>query len=153
MAAGNFPECETFTLAYEGGFVNNPKDPGGATNLGVTQGVYNTWRIKRDLPVRSVRFIEHAEANAIYEAQYWTPIGAEALPKGVDMLAFDIAVNGGYAKLWLEQTAHLAPIPRLHAIDAKRRGYWASLKIFRYFGKGWYRRENSCLAVALKMAA
>ena len=37
MAAGNFEACLKFVLQFEGGFVNNPKDPGGPTNLGVTQ--------------------------------------------------------------------------------------------------------------------
>ena len=42
MAAGNFDDCLKFTLQFEGGFVNNPKDPGGPTNLGVTQATLSS---------------------------------------------------------------------------------------------------------------
>ena len=153
MAKDNFPRCEAYTLAFEGGYVNDPKDPGGATNLGVIQANYDRYRASKKLPVRSVRFINHAEASEIYETRYWTPLGCEALPPGVDLLAFDINVNGGHAHLWIAQTAHLPPIARVHRLDELRRGYWRSLRIFRFFGKGWFRREDAALKLALKMAA
>ncbi len=151
MAANNFPHCEAFTLAYEGGYVRNPHDPGGATNLGVVQSNYNRYRESKGLAVRSVRFITHKEASEIYRTRYWDSLGCEQLPKGVDLLAFDIHVNGGAIRLWLAQTTRLTPRQRIHALDKARRGFWRHLRIFRYFGKGWMRREDAALKVALEM--
>ena len=39
----NFEQCFALLLKHEGGYVNNPKDPGGRTNLGVTQRVYEAY--------------------------------------------------------------------------------------------------------------
>jgi lysozyme family protein len=49
MASQAFVESLPCVLPWEGGFVNNPNDPGGATNKGATQAVYNSWRSRRDL--------------------------------------------------------------------------------------------------------
>lgn len=153
MATSNFQQCETFTLSYEGGYVNNKHDPGGATNLGIIQTNYDSYRESKGLGVRSVRFITHKEASEIYKTRYWDSLGCDYLPFGVDLIAFDIYVNGGQARLWLAQSAHLAPLARIHHLDAARRGYWRSLRIFRFFGKGWFRREDAALKLALRMEA
>ena len=44
MSSKSFPQSLQLVLAHEGGFVNHPKDPGGATNKGITQKVYDTYR-------------------------------------------------------------------------------------------------------------
>jgi hypothetical protein len=64
MASQAFVESLPFVLPWEGGFVNNPNDPGGATNKGATQAVYNSWRSRRDLDRRSVAPLEEAEMQA-----------------------------------------------------------------------------------------
>jgi len=53
----NFSECLALVLQHEGGFVNDPKDPGGATMKGVTQAVYDDFRVKRNLAKQSVLHI------------------------------------------------------------------------------------------------
>ena len=45
----NYDICLKATLRYEGGKVDNPKDPGGRTAYGVTQNTYNAWRAKHGL--------------------------------------------------------------------------------------------------------
>jgi hypothetical protein len=50
-----FDAAMPFVLRWEGGFVNHPNDPGGATNKGVTQKVYDGWRTSRGQGTRSVR--------------------------------------------------------------------------------------------------
>ncbi len=40
---GNFKECLALVLKSEGGYVNNPQDPGGMTNLGVTKRVWEEY--------------------------------------------------------------------------------------------------------------
>ena len=43
MAKDNFKECLKIILHHEGGYVDHPKDPGGATNMGVTKQTYEDW--------------------------------------------------------------------------------------------------------------
>ena len=84
-----------FTLRWEGGFVNDPADPGGATNQGITQRVYNRYRAKRNLPQRSVAQIGPAEVREIYLSDYWQRGLCDRLPLPVDLVHFDNTVNLG----------------------------------------------------------
>ncbi len=95
MTEKTFEPSLALTLAHEGGFVNHPKDPGGATNKGVTQGTYDGYRTLNGLPKRSVRFIEENELREIYRKNYWNAAGCQSLPAGVDYAVFDYAVNSG----------------------------------------------------------
>jgi lysozyme family protein len=65
MTATNFPQSLSYVLENEGGYVNHPADPGGATNKGVTQAVYDDWRAARGLMKQSVRLIAPPEVSAI----------------------------------------------------------------------------------------
>lgn len=82
-------------LAHEGGYVNHPKDPGGATNKGVTQATYDAYRANKGLPARSVKLITTAELNEIYDKNYWDKAKCDDLPAGVDYAVFDYSVNSG----------------------------------------------------------
>ena len=155
MASGNFERCLPFTLQYEGGYVNNPRDPGGETCRGITKATYDAYRKANGKPRQSVKLISDIEVRDIYRTGYWSRIGADMLPKGVDLIAFDCAVNNGPARAnsWLDQTRELAPLDRINAIHAKRMGFWRGLKIWAVFGRGWTNRENACLALAKRMAS
>lgn len=100
----NLPRALAFVLKWEGGYVNDPSDPGGATNKGVTQAVYNDWREDKNLPNRGVQAITPQEVSAIYEARYWNASACGALPGPVDLVMFDSAVNCGVhrAAVWLQ---------------------------------------------------
>ena len=67
MPSAAFEASLPFILRWEGGYVNHPNDPGGATNKGVTQRVYDDWRGKKGLARRTVKQIEDAEVHAIYK--------------------------------------------------------------------------------------
>lgn len=82
-------------LAHEGGFVNDPDDPGGPTNRGVTQRVYDGYRKRNGLAPRSVRGITAEEIHEIYRHQYWDAVRGDDLPLGLDYAVFDYAVNSG----------------------------------------------------------
>lgn len=105
---GNFDRCLSFSLDEEGGFVNHPSDPGGATNHGITQAVYDTARTRWGLAPRSVRDIEMGEVQSIYQDRYWLAIGGDSLPPGVDLATFDAAVNSGpgQAAKWLQRAVN-----------------------------------------------
>jgi len=98
MTASTFDPSLALTLAHEGGFVNHPKDPGGATNKGVTQKVYDAYRVSKGETPRSVRSITNAEVKDIYRRQYWNAARCDALPAGLDYAVFDYAVNSGVGR-------------------------------------------------------
>jgi lysozyme family protein len=87
-----------FILRWEGGYVNHPKDPGGATNKGVTQRVYDDWRNRHGKSLRDVRQIGDAEMHAIYDEGYWHPARCEVLRKPLYLVQFDTAVNMGVGR-------------------------------------------------------
>lgn len=159
-------------LQHEGGFSNHPKDPGGATNFGVTQRVYDAYRDRAGDPRRSVRAITAGEVQDIYKRQYWDAIRGDDLPSGLDYALFDYAVNSGprraaqdiQRELGLKQVdgiigqVSLAGIERedvyglIERLCARRMRFLRGLKHFKTFGNGWTRRVNDVQEIALKMA-
>ncbi|MCV2359981.1 hypothetical protein LNV08_13465 [Paucibacter sp. TC2R-5] len=94
----SFAKSLPFVLRWEGGFVDHPADPGGATNRGVTQKVYDTWRAKNGLPRRSVRDLQDKEMAAIYEQNYWRAAHCGDVQDKLDLALFDTAVNMGVGR-------------------------------------------------------
>lgn len=161
MTAQNFARALSRALVHEGGFVNHPKDPGGATNNGVTQRVYDGFRDRRNLPKRSVAQITNDEVGEIYRRQYWDAIKGDALPDGVDYVVFDGAINSGPAQSvkWLQRAlgtvkvdgalgeATLAAVEdypdhdQLIALMIGRRlAFLQALGTWSTFGRGWVAR-------------
>jgi len=157
----NWERIFSWVGVSEGGYVNLPEDPGGATNHGVTQRVYNAWRRRKGLPQRSVRMIEPAEVSAIFKAQYWDKVHGDELPAGLDYTVFDFAVNSGVARAskYLQRRLHVAqdgvigqvtlaaiegrnePIENLiKQLNWDRYNFVKRLKTFKRFGRGWTRR-------------
>ncbi|MFZ1377859.1 MAG: glycosyl hydrolase 108 family protein [Geothrix sp.] len=88
-------EALAFTLRNEGGYVNHPADPGGATNFGIIQKNLTKWNAAHPelgFPA-SVRDLSLDQAKAIYRAEYWR-WDAIANP-GIAIKLFDIGVNCG----------------------------------------------------------
>jgi len=75
-----------FVLSYEGGFVDNPADPGGATNWGISA---------RSYPKLDIKNLTKEEAQEIYRCDYWNAVHGDELPGPLAMVAFDAAVNQG----------------------------------------------------------
>jgi lysozyme family protein len=98
MPSPAFEGSLPFVLKWEGGYVNHPADPGGATNRGVTQRVYDGWRDAQGRARRDVKLIEDAEVHAIYEGNYWMPPRCNVLPQPLDLVQFDTAVNMGVGR-------------------------------------------------------
>ncbi len=91
----SFAQSLPFVLRWEGGFVDHPADPGGATNRGVTQKVYDSWRASNGQAQRSVRELLDSELSAIYEQNYWRAARCGELQDKLDLVMFDTAVNMG----------------------------------------------------------
>ena len=75
-----------FVLSMEGGYVNDPKDPGGETKYGIS---------KRAYPNVDIAGLTESKAKEIYKKDYWDKCGCDGLPVGIDILVFDTAVNMG----------------------------------------------------------
>lgn len=165
MTAANYRQSLSLMLAHEGGFVNHPKDPGGATNQGVTQRVYDAYRKSRGATLRSVKFIEPNEVADIYKNQYWKLVRGDSLPAGLDYAVFDFGVNSGvsravkYLQIALGFTgSDVDGVPGMMTLNAandaaradeegliikycaNRMAFLKSLGTFPTFGKGWTRR-------------
>lgn len=155
----------------EGGYVNHPRDPGGATNFGVTQAVYDAYRKRLGLAVRSVKLITEAEVEAIYRTQYADKVRHDDLPAGVDYATLDAAVNSGVSRgaKWLQaaigvladgqvgaQTVAKAkssdPVQTMKAICSRRMSFVRGLTNWATFGKGWSRRIAGVEANGVKLA-
>lgn len=100
-----FDDCLAFALQWEGGYVNDPDDAGGATNQGITQRVYDAWRADHELPMQEVRRMSAWERDSIYRERYWDRVCGEHLPAPVDLVVFDAGVNSGptRAAKWLQE--------------------------------------------------
>lgn len=94
MAA--FDIALTKTLAHEGGKSDDPADPGGRTNQGVTQKVYDRWKISKHESLRDVWDIDPHEVTTIYLELFWIPSMAGAIDnQDVANKYFDVCVNTG----------------------------------------------------------
>ena len=80
----NFEQCLAHVLRSEGGYVNDPNDPGGETNMGIS---------KRAYPHENIKGMTRARAATIYRRDYWDAVQGDSLPAGLDLVAFDPAVN------------------------------------------------------------
>jgi len=155
MPDARLADALAFTLPWEGGYVNDPDDPGGATNKGITQAVYDAWQEEHGLSHVPVKLIPDATVAAIYERKYWTPCG-HGLPAPLDMVAFDTAVNCGVARCqeWLANGWHPTGDTKAAArnlCDAREnhyRGLVARKPVMAKFLKGWLNRLT-----ALRQAA
>ena len=95
IAADAFRRALAFTLRWEGGYADHPKDPGGATCHGVTQAAYDARRRLCRLPTRPVREIDPQEVFDVYWQGYWKGAGCDELPPRLALAVFDTAVNFG----------------------------------------------------------
>lgn len=90
-----FLEVLKLTLTYEGGYVNHPNDPGGATNFGVTQKTYNRYNRENNNSIKDVKDITHEEVSDIYYYGYWLLGRCHEIPYPLSSLVFDSGVNCG----------------------------------------------------------
>ena len=167
----NFDECLKMLLKHEGGYVNHRSDPGGRTNLGVTQAVYEDW-VGHPVTEDDMRALTPEDVAPIYKNNYRDKVRGDDLPAGVDWCAFDWAVNSGSGRpakaiqravgatqdgaigpMTLQSVADLDPEKIIQSVYHTRQKFYENLKTFKTFGKGWTRRNKETLETALAMVS
>jgi len=167
----NFERCLSETLKHEGGWADHPSDPGGATMKGVTIGTFAGFK-GRKVSKSELRAITDVDLRAIYRRGYWDKVRADDLPAGLDMVAFDGAVNSGPARgaRWLqgaigvtadgkvgpETLAFARAANTTLAIDRAcdaRLMFLQRLEIWPTFADGWRARVAAVRRVAKDMTA
>jgi lysozyme family protein len=171
MVAKNFDASFAALLVNEGGYSNDPHDPGKATNLGVTQVEYDAYRASLGKLKQSVRNVTRGEARDIYHRHYWNAVRGDELPSGVDYVVFDEAVNSGPVRsikdvqsvfgnidvdgfigpITLHEIQITPPSGLINAVCDFRLGWLRRLRTWQWFGKGWTNRVAAVRATALKL--
>ena len=165
----NFDKCLEMLLEHEGGYVNDPMDNGGMTNLGVTKRVYDDW-IGRESTEQEMRDLTPDDVAPIYKKNYWDRVKGDQLPSGLDWCAFDWAVNSGSGRpakaiqravgatqdgaignQTLGLIAEKEPKFIIDYVYTVRQAFYESLDDFKHFGRGWSRRNTETLHQAMEM--
>ncbi|MDB5614089.1 MAG: hypothetical protein JWQ22_1742 [Devosia sp.] len=174
MARSRFDICLDAVLLHEGGYVNHPADPGGATNLGITHKTLARWRQVSPwwaLPKSEVQALQRVEAARIYRSSYWDRIQGGQLPPGIDLALFDFAVNSGpdrairmlQAELDVAVDGQIGPLTLdaigrraagglINAFCDRRLAFLNRVSTFATFGKGWTNRVAAVRKAALAAA-
>lgn len=162
----NWPLVIEWIGLSEGGYVDHPKDPGGATNHGITKRVLEQWRGHK-LTKEDVRTLTRKEAEEILKVRYWDLVKADDLPSGVDYAIADYGVNSGPSKAGKDAQRTLRDMGFTLKVDGligpetlgifnslseqrrkefirmyceRRMAFLKKLKTFGVFGKGWTKR-------------
>jgi lysozyme family protein len=145
-----FDEAFKVLIGHEGGYVWDPRDPGGETKFGIS---------KRAYPEEDIKNLTLERAKAIYRRDYWDVIHADELPKHVRFAVFDAAVNSGVraAVQWLQRAVGvkddgmighktlsavvaMEPYKLAAKFNGTRLKFLTELQTFNTFGRGWARR-------------
>ncbi|MCV9908370.1 glycoside hydrolase family 108 protein [Brucella sp. HL-2] len=167
----NFKKVIPYIFSEEGGYVDNPHDPGGATNMGITIATLSAWR-GHPISTSDVMDLTQAEATKIYQQQFWNKIDGDDLPSGIDYAVFDFAVNSGpgRAAKMLQGIVNLpedgvigvktlaalsdhSPEAIINALCDARATWLKGLSTASTFGTGWLARVERVRSRALALAA
>lgn len=155
-----FTRCLPIELGYEGGWVNDPQDSGGETNLGVTKRNWEAW-VGHSVTSADMKALTGNVVAPFYKTKYWDVICGDHLPIGLDLIIFDSAINQGpgRAAKFLQSAIGATPdgvigpvtlatlascdvAATIHEVRALREAQYRSLPTFDHFGAGWINRLN-----------
>ncbi|CAJ8753606.1 secretion activator protein [Burkholderia pseudomallei] len=152
-----FDDAFIALVGNEGGYVDNPKDPGGATRWGITERVARASGYAgpmRDLPLET--------AKAIAKRLYWDPLHCDEYDPRIAFQLLDANYNGGHVVLWMQQATNVKadgilgpqtiaavaqadPFRFVMRFIAFRQNYLTACKPWPTFGRGWIHRMSSNL--------
>jgi len=148
----NFDQAFEHLIGHEGGYSDNPADPGGATMYGVTERVARARGYAGDMRALPLSF-----AKAVAKKDYWDKYQCDQFAPAIGFAVFDCAYNGGHPVQWLQEAACVKvdgiigpktigalrasdPMKIVMRITSKRLQYMTDLKIWPSFSRGWARR-------------
>lgn len=170
MSHGFTAELQDWVFKTEGGYVDHPKDPGGATNMGITHKVLAAWRGVTPytaLPKEAIKKLSRVEAANIYRKNYWDMARCSDLPRGLDYAVMDYGVNSGVSRAVkdlqrcvkdfykgsidglagglttnaVKDFCETYGVPALiEALCERRYNFVKGLSTFKTFGRGWTTR-------------
>ncbi len=173
---GAFAAAFARLLPFEGGFSDDPSDPGnwtgGAIGVGILRGTKYGISAAA-FPTLDIAGLTPAAAAPLYRHGYWDKIAGDALPAPIAAELFDCAVNQGvrFAAETLQAALHVAvdgvigpqtvaaavragndPLPIVVEIAARRAVHYARTRGFSRFGYGWMHRLMDVTARAVSPA-
>lgn len=167
----NFDICLKEVLKHEGGYVDHPKDPGGATNLGITKKAWEEY-VGHEVTKDDIKALTPDDAKPFYRKKYWNVCRCDDLPTGLDYVVFDIAVNSGprQAAKFLQSAVGatadgvigngtvtcvkrtpLFVVELINIICNRRELFYRGLPTFPTFGRGWLKRNEEVRQRAIQM--
>lgn len=146
----NFDDAFARLIGHEGGYVDDPEDPGGETKFGIS---------RRQYPGEDIANLSLDRAKAIYLRDYWGPAGCDAVPDVLRYELFDMAVNSGVrtairtlqqavgtepdgvlGPYTLQAIGSMSPLRAAARLSGARLHMMTGLSTWDHFGKGWARR-------------
>lgn len=122
-----FPQAFAIIIGEEGGYSNDPADPGGETKYGIS---------KREYPNLDIAQLTLEQAQDIYQRDYWSPLNCDSHGWEMALVLFDCGVNQG-----VSAAKGLLPIvASAGELQAERALRYARAETFGRFGRGWMRR-------------
>jgi len=167
----NWKQAFDLMLKSEGGYVHHPSDPGGRTNLGVTQATWENW-VGRGSDEAEMRGLTPEKVEPMYKKKFWDAVRGDELPMGLDYLMFDFAVNagagraiktlqtavgvtpdGGFGPITMAAVQAVDPVELIERFSQAKEDFYRSLTTFATFGKGWLNRVADVKVKASAMLA
>ncbi len=146
----NFDLAFERLIGVEGGYVKNPKDPGGETKWGIS---------KRSYPHLNIKELTREQARAIYRADFWNRVHADKMYDGLAFQLFDFAVNSGietavrymqrvigvaddgyWGPITQKAAAKISESDAIMLLNAERLDFMTRLSNWPDASRGWSRR-------------
>lgn len=174
----NFPKILKGVLKHEGGWADNPKDPGGATMKGVTIATFRKY-VKPNATKADLKAITDEQVATVYRRNFWDVVHGSEMPSGLDYAMMDYGVNSGPGRaikelqgiLGVTADGRLGPKSMtavgkgntealINKLCDRRLAFMQRIKnkktgepLWKTFGKGWSSRVADVRKQSLLMAA
>lgn len=175
----NFEPCLAKVLLHEGGFVNDPRDNGGATNKGITIGTLKRIGIDvdgdGDSDITDLKALKPEHIRKVYKTFYWDAVRGDYLPSGVDYVLFDFGVNSGNSRAikhlqmalgfkgtavdgdlgpkTIQALSQANPLDIIERVCDSRMQFLRGLSDWKHYKNGWSARVADVRKESLRLAA